>query len=163
MTKYRVLERPNLIEFLQVLHKLPQDEKDWWACTGGQPFDAQKAAAQMVVRDDPAWVLYADEEPIAIAGFTEVRPGVWQDWMFSTPVAWTDHWREVSKQCRRGIDALLREGAHRVQCISLASRTEAHRWYRVLGYELEGRLRAYGAGGEDALIFSKVRTPHGVE
>jgi len=99
----------------------------------------------------------AGDEPILVAGFSELRPGVYQDWALTTPEAWTTHWRSVTKMARRVMDEMLRRGAHRLQCVSLASRIHAHRWYRPLGLELEGTLRSYGANGEDALMFSRLR------
>jgi hypothetical protein len=60
------------------------------------------------------------------------------------------------------MDFMLRETAHRLQCVSLASRIHAHRWYRPLGLRLEGTLAGYGVNGEDALMYSRLRTPDGL-
>jgi hypothetical protein len=93
--------------------------------------------------------------------FNQLRPGVWQDWMFSTPEAWSKHWRGVTKIARRVMDFMLQGEAHRLQCVSLASRIHAHRWYRPLGLEQEGTLRGYGVNGEDAIMFARLRVPDG--
>jgi hypothetical protein len=92
-----------------------------------------------------------------VAGFDQIRPGVWQDWLLSTPAAWDKYWRSVTKISRRVMDEMLQQGAHRLQCVSLASRIHAHRWYRPLGLEREGLLRAYGVNGEDAVMYSRLR------
>jgi hypothetical protein len=152
---------PGLVDFLQVAHKLPEDEREQYEAFAGEPFNPERVAAAYSLRPGPRWVLVAGGEPIVVAGFDMIRPGVWQDWLFSTPEAWTVHWRSVTKISRRVMDAMLRTSAHRLQCVSLASRIHAHRWYRPLGLELEGTLRGYGVNGEDALIFSRLRTPDG--
>lgn len=152
---------PSLIDFLQVLSRLPADEIEQIEAFSGAPFNVEKVAALYSLREGPKWVLCADNRPIAIAGFDMIRPGVWQDWMFSTPEAWTDHWRTVTKHVRRVMEVMLREDAHRLQCVSLASRTAAHKWYGVLKLEREGVLRDYGVNREDAIMFSRVRYPDG--
>lgn len=157
VAKYQVFRSPTVIDFLTVCHRLPADEIEQFEAFAGEPYDPDRVAAIYSLKGGPAWVMTADDKPIAIAGFDQVRPGVWQDWMFSTPEAWSDHWRALTRQCRKGMDAMLRTEAHRLQCVSLATRTRAHRWYGVLGLEQEGPLRRYGAAGQDAIMFSRVR------
>lgn len=158
---YAVYKGPKLIDFLQVLGKLPDDEVDQFEAFTGEKFDVERVASVYSLREGPAWVLTVEGQPIVIAGFDMLRPGVWQDWLFSTPVAWEKHWRLVTKMSRKVMDAMLQSGAHRLQCVSLASRIHAHRWYRPLGLRLEGTLHGYGVNGEDALIFARLRDPNG--
>jgi hypothetical protein len=160
MTKFAVHRNPNLGDFVAVCLQLPADEREQFEAFTGNPYDPGQVAAAFSLRAGPSWVITADEIPIVVAGFDLIRPGVWQDWLFSTPQAWdAQHWRSVTKICRKAMDALLRGDAHRLQCVSLASRIHAHRWYRPLGLELEGTLRGYGVNGEDALMFSRLRIP----
>jgi|GEM_PF-445439 len=152
------LVKPLLADYLAVCYRLPEDERrQWSAFSDGGPFDPEAMAIQLAASPGPRWALVTSRgEPIAIGGFTWLRPRVWQDWLISTSAAWTDHWRTVSKTCRRIIDRMLATEARRIQCVALAERTRAHAWYRVLGYEREGLLRAYGAHGEDAVMFARV-------
>jgi hypothetical protein len=154
ITVYRGAE---LIDFLQVCSKLPADEIEQFEAFTGEPYNWQRAAALFSQRPGPSWVIVADGTPIVVAGFDQIRPGVWQDWLLSTPAAWDKYWRSVTKISRRVMDEMLQQGAHRLQCVSLASRIHAHRWYRPLGLEREGLLRAYGVNGEDAVMYSRLR------
>lgn len=147
-----------LFDLLRVCHRLPGDEKEQWEIFSGEKFDAEKVSAIYSLMDCPKWVIVAENEPIVVGGFTQIRPGVWQDWMFSTPEAWTLHWRPVTRIARRVMDGMLRTEAHRLQCVSLASRHQAHKWYRPLGYEAEGTLLGYGVHGEHAIMFSRLRS-----
>lgn len=159
--KVEVFRSPKLADFAAVVSRLPEDERDQYEAFTGEPFDPQRVSAVFSLRSGPSWVLLADERPIIVAGFDMIRHGVWQDWLFSTPEAWDErHWRTVTRHCRRAMDAMLRTTAHRLQCVSLASRIKAHEWYRVLGLKLEGPLRAYGVNGEDALMFARTGVPH---
>lgn len=151
------LTKPLLADYLYVCHRLPDDEKQQWvAFSDGQPFDADRMALHLASNPGPKWVLVKQSgEPLVIGGFTYLRPEVWQDWLIGTPEAWEHHWRSISKHCRRVMDAMLKTEAHRIQCVSLASRTKAHAWYRVLGYRFEAILRKYGANGEDAVMYAR--------
>lgn len=155
------LAKPMLMDYAIVCHQLPEDQRRQWVALGsGQPFDSEEMALQLASRSDPAWTgIGLDGKPIFVGGFSYIRPGVWQDWLITTPEAWTDHWRAVSKVCRRMVDAML-EDAHRIQCVALADRTRAHEWYRVLKYEFEGVLHGYGAEGQDAVMYARVKN-HG--
>lgn len=159
MIEYMVYKNPTLTDYMQVLPMLPVDEIEQYEAFSGETFDAERLAAIYSLHQGPRWVLTADGSPIVIAGFDEIRKGVWQDWLFSTPAAWSPaHWKRVTKECKRTMTVMLQTVAHRLQCVSLASRLDAHRWYGAIGLELEGPLRRYGAGGQDALMFSRVRS-----
>lgn len=160
---YQIYRGPKLVDFMHVCYQLPQDEIEQYEAFSGEKFDPDAVAAVYSLRPGPAWVLTADDKPIVIAGFDRIRPGVWQDWLLSTPVAWEKYWRGVTKYCCRVMDAMLQSEAHRLQCVSLASRIHAHRWYRPLGLKLEGTLHGYGVNGEDAYMFARLRDPDGHE
>lgn len=148
----------SLIDAILVCNRVPEDEREQYTVFTGQPYNMEDAAISAVSAPGVKWTIMDDERtPIAIGGFVPLRPGVLQDWMHSTPLAWDRHGRAVTRLCRRVMDELLRTDAHRLQCVSLRSRTAAHRWYGALGLELEGTLCGYGTNGEDALIFSRVR------
>lgn len=157
----RLHEGTTLTEMLLVAHSMPADEQEQYEAFTGLEYVAEDAAAKWYMLPGPKWTIYGDGTPIVVAGFVELRPGVWQDWLFSTPTAWTRHWRSVTKHCRRVMDGMLQGPAHRLQCISLASRVQAHRWYRTLRLEREATIHAYGVNGEDAVMFYRLRGTDG--
>lgn len=152
----QLYQNPQLVDFLQVMSALRADELAQYEAFSGEEFNAQRVAAFMALQTGPRWVVVRGDTPVAVAGFDLIRPGVWQDWMFSTDGAWEPGaWRSVTKHVRKGMTAMLQSGAHRLQCVSLASRVQAHAWYRVLGLRQEGVLRRYGVNGEDAIMFAR--------
>lgn len=156
--KFEVFKRPTLSDILLICDRLPEDEREQWEAFTGHPFDRDTMALSIASKSGPSWVLCLDGQPLCAAGYDYVRPGVWQDWMINTPEAFGRHWRTTTKHVKRGMDAMLDQtDAHRLQCVSLASRIHAHRWYAVLGLAPEGTLRAYGANGEDAIMFARVK------
>jgi hypothetical protein len=157
----KIYRSPQLVEFIMICNRLPDDERGQYEAFTGEAYDPDRVAASHFLRGGPSWVVVADGEPIVIAGFDMVRDGVWQDWLLSTPVAWERHWRPVTRLARHVMDFMLQGPARRLQCVSLASRIHAHRWYRPLGLRLEGTLSGYGVNGEDALMFSRLRSPDG--
>jgi hypothetical protein len=158
-----LLAYPRLVDLMAVCHNLCDDERHQYEVFAARPYDPDTVAATYFLKPDPKWVIVADNFPVIVAGFTQLRPGVWQDWLFSTPDAWIEkNWRSVTRHCRRVMDGMLRSEAHRLQCLSLASRTNAHKWYRPLGLvRTGGTLHGYGANGEDALMFERLRSPDG--
>ena len=148
---------PTLADIYLVCSNVQADQVEQFEAFTGQKYDAGVVSASYHLRPGPKWVLTERDQPIGVAGFDHIRPGVWQDWMFTTERCWDPHWRAITKHTRRAMDAMLKTEAHRLQCVSLASRIHAHKWYRVLGLQLEGTLRGYGANGEDALMFARTR------
>jgi hypothetical protein len=150
-------KKATLIQFLQVCNNMPEDERDQYEAFSGRKYDVQEAALGFANRSGPNWVLCAGDQPLCIAGFDYIRPGVWQDWMITTPDCWGPYWRSVTKHTKRVMDAMLETEAHRLQCVSLRSRIQAHKWYRVLGLKQDGILPGYGADGQDAILFSRCK------
>ncbi|MGH8259279.1 MAG: hypothetical protein ACREUG_06265 [Steroidobacteraceae bacterium] len=153
------LVAPTILDFISVCRQLPADERRQLEAFEGAPYVADEVAVRFAASAGPRWALVTapGAQPVIIGGFTWVRQGVWQDWLLSTPAAWDQHWRTVSKVCRRIMDRMVGNEAHRLQCIALADRTSAHAWYRILKYDFEGRLRKFGAKGEDAVVYGRVR------
>lgn len=157
-----LFKKPTLSDLLLICDRLCSDEREQYEAFYGKPFNRDAMAIGLVTKPGPSWVLCADGRPLCAAGFDYVRPGVWQDWMVNTPEAFGVHWRSTTKQVRRVMDGMLDQAnTHRLQCVSLSTRTNAHRWYRVLGLAPEGTLRAYGANGQDAIMFSRVKQQNG--
>lgn len=153
-----IIQGALLTDLLWVCSQLPEDEREQYRAFCGAAYNPDDAAAMFYLRQGPKWTVLAGNEAILVAGFDQLRPGVWQDWALTSPKAWTpESWRSVTRSARKVMDWMLQNGAHRLQCVSLASRIHAHRWYRPLGLELEGTLRSYGVNGEDAMMFSRLR------
>ncbi len=147
-----------LIDIISVCAEACEDEREQYQAFTGREFDPDTAAREIAAKDGPSWTICVDEKPVIVGGFDFMRPGVWQDWMVSTRQAWGATARmPVSRRVRRVMDRMLETEAHRLQCISLRSRIQAHKWYRVLGLRQEAALEAYGAEGEDAILFARVR------
>lgn len=149
---------PKLLDLYSICTRLREDERIQIEAFTGEPFDPEEIAKQHAMKTGAKWLMCNDQEiPVAAAGFDYIRKGVYQDWMIGTDEAWEGHWRAIHKHTRRCMDAMLAKHAHRLQCVSLASRIHAHDWYAVLGLAPEGTLRGYGANGEDFIMFAKGR------
>jgi len=157
MTQIVLYNTPKVSDLLQICWELPSDEREQIEACTGRAYDADAQALSLAQRNGPSWVLCDESKPIAAAGFDIIRPGVYQDWMVNTHSAFDQHWRTTTKHVKRVMDAMLRTSAHRLQCVSLRSRVQAHAWYRVLGYREGGLLEAYGANGEDFLMFYRLK------
>jgi hypothetical protein len=158
----QVYTNPLLLDFIKVCISLPQDEREQLESFTGEPYTVDGAAVGNFTTAGPKWVIKADDEPIAIGGFVPQRPGVWRDFMLTTPAVWEKHWFPVTRIARKAMDAMFTsEQAHRLECIApmkrLADRSCIEKWYRILGYTREAPLWRYCADGSDAVIFSRVK------
>jgi hypothetical protein len=157
----KIYNNPFLLDFIKVCASMPEDERKQLEAFTGQAYDIDGAALGNYTVPGPKWVVKKDDAPICIGGFVPQRPGVWRDFMLTTPAAW-DNWFTVTRMCRRAMDAMFDSGeAHRLECLTpanrLAQRPEIENWYRVVGYTREATLWRYLADGSDAVIFSRVR------
>ena len=149
-----------LVSDLVILsHSMRPDEKaQWCAVTGAAEYDADAAARMLAGLTGISYCLVgADGTPQVAAGFEQVRPKVWQAWMAGTLDAWRDHWKLLTRECKRRGDELLASGAaNRLQILAMPEREAAHRWYEALGYHFEVQHARYFADGSDAVCY--VRT-----
>jgi hypothetical protein len=157
----QVYTNPFLLDFVNVCSRMPQDEREQLEAFTGEPYDIDSAAVGNFTVPGPKWVIKSDDEPIVIGGFVPQRPGVWRDFMLTTPEAW-QHWFTLTRICRRVMDAMFISGqAHRLECVApaarLSSRPEIVKWYKVLGYTQEGHHYGYCANGADAISFARVK------
>jgi hypothetical protein len=157
----QVYTNPLLLDFVKVCINMPQDEIEQLEAFTGEKFNIDGAAVGNFTVPGPKWVIKADDEPICIGGFVPQRPGVYKDFMLTTPEGWDKHWFAVTRIARRAMDAMLANGAHRLECITpanrLAARPKIEQWYGLLGYTREAPLWRYCADGTDAVIFSRVK------
>lgn len=153
-----VHQNPKLLDYIDVASRITDSERDQWEAFTGQAYDVDSVAIAAFTWAGPKWSLHLGDRPLAVGGFLPVSRGVWQEWMISTDECWSDaNWKQATRHCRAAFDAMLKTEAHRLQCVSLASRIQVHKWYRLLGLQFEHRIHAYGADGEDALVFYRLR------
>lgn len=160
-TKQPQLVTPLLVDFVYVCQRLPEDQRRQWTALSfqGEPYDPDRAAIALAAKCCPKWCLvHPDGTPIAIGGYDMIREGVFQDWLIGTEEGWRDHWRAITKACNRVMKRMLETEAHRLQCVALADRTMAHKWFRSVGLKYEGTLRGYGYNGEDAVMYARTRS-----
>ncbi len=149
---------PLVQDFARIAQDMRPDEiAQSLAFTGRGAYSADLVARALLASDGPQFVLVDRAGmPVAVGGFEPVGPGVFETWGIGTLAGWGKHWRAITKQSRRQMDRLFAAGAHRIQIISLASRTQAHGWYvNGLGMTFEGVLRGYCADGSDAVIHAR--------
>jgi hypothetical protein len=139
------------------MHMRADEQAQWCALTGRGEYDADLCARGMAAIGGVSWCLYGrDGRPFCAGGFEEVRPKVWQTWMAGTDEGWKRHWRTITKEARRCMAGLFAHGAQRIQTYALASRTEAHEWYRRgLLQDYEGTHRAFFADGQDGVCYAR--------
>lgn len=147
---------PTLLDFIRVCDGLRADERVQIEASSGVPYDFEHVAATCYGLPGPKWICHDGGVPVAIIGYIMQRPGVWRDWMLSTDPAWKQP-IAMTRYCRFIMKSMIDAGAHRLECVSLANRPEAHKWYRSVGLKFEGILRAWGTKGEDAMSFIRLR------
>lgn len=156
------LEQPLLTDMLRVCLRLEDEQRLQWEALEGVEYDPEALCLDVASKPGPKWALVdKDGHAFAVGGFVSIADGVWQDWLLTTSAAWTLYPLVTTKACRQMVDALLDgEDARRVQAMVLANREKVRAWYRTIGYEHEGTLRAYAPSGEDVVIYGKV-SKHG--
>jgi hypothetical protein len=158
----QVYNNPLLLDFVKCAILMPQDERDQVRAFSGEEFDIDGCAVGCYTQLGPKWVAKDDNEPLVVGGFVPQRPGVWRDFLLTTPNAWLPgNAFRITLGCRRVMNAMFKSGeAHRLECIvpesRISSRPELVEWYRVLGYQQEATLRAYLADGSNAVVFARV-------
>jgi len=91
----------------------------------------------------------SDGEPVAFLGYAVRHPTLGEAFAGGTekfPMAAMTLTRYALKVMK---PELLQAGIRRLQCQSLATHVEAHRWLGWLGFRRECLLREYGRGGKD--------------
>jgi hypothetical protein len=157
----QVYTNPLLLDFIQVCINMPQDEREQLEAFTGEKYDVDCAAIGNFTVPGPKWVIKDGDTVLCIGGFVPQRPGVYRDFMLTTPAAWDQHWFGITRVARRAMDAMLKTTAHRLECVApanrLAYRPEIEKWYSVLQYKKEATLYGYCANGADAILFSRVK------
>lgn len=152
----KLFHNPDLLTILHCARNLKADEIRQVEAWAGGKYDPDATAAMCFQAPWAKWAVWGDDKPVCVGGFQLLRPGVWTVWMLSTPEAWGKHRFAVTRSAKAVLDGLIQTGAHRVECTSLADRTEAHKWYtRCLGFRFESTMLGWGSNGEDAMLFAR--------
>lgn len=161
-----VYTNPLLGDFLYAAIHLSLDEREQLEAFVGQKYDVDAVAVGNFMVPGPKWVAKVDDIVLCVGGFKQQRPGVWRDYMLTTPLAWDRRYAfTITRTCRRLMDSMFKSGqAHRIECIApasrLAQRPELERWYRFFGYHSEGVRHGYCSNGADAVAFARVDHGH---
>jgi hypothetical protein len=154
----KLFHNPDLPTFLYCARNLKADELRQIEALTGSQYDPDPWAASVFMSPWLKWSVFGDDMPVCVGGYQPIRPGVWSVWMLSTPEAWGKHRFAVTRAAKTTLAGLFDNGAHRIECVSLADRLDAHKWYtRCLGFHLEGIIVGWGAKGEDAFMFARTR------
>jgi hypothetical protein len=144
----------SLTSILLVCTQLPNDEQDLIEAITGAEYDASQVAVQAFNSAGPAWTLLIGDTPLAVGGFTRMRPGVARTWMYATSDAWERFGREITVTVRDIVRRMLADGhVHRIETVTLASRFHARQWYETIGLTLESTMPKYCADGQDAVMY----------
>lgn len=129
----------------------------------GKPFEPSRVATQLALMALPGlvWTFYewspGPATPVAVGGFTPVRPGVLQTWFMHNPGAWArgHDISELVAQCY--FDAFKDQTVRRIETVTLASRTRARAWYEHLGLTCESTACKASASGADLVTYVALR------
>lgn len=97
-----------------------------------------------------------DGEPVAVGAVVEQRANVGTLLFLAT-----DRFPEIALPLTRFIrqrlfPSMRAAGVHRLECVSIAGHTAAHRWVKALGLTQEAVMPGYGRGGETFIQFAWV-------
>lgn len=151
---------PRVEDYAYIAARLRPDEQEQFAAfVGAERYNPDTAARAWLLTGGLAYCLIdAEGRPFALGWFEQLRPGVWETSGIGTMDGWARHWYAITRESRRRMAALFADGAHRIQIVALASRTEACAWYeKGLGMQREGVLRGHCANGADAVVYSRIK------
>lgn len=154
------LTAPTVLDYAYLTARMrAQEVRHFLALSGLDRYDPDIAARAMAMQPGPAFCLHAPNGyPIAAAGFIPERRGVYEAWMLGNDEAWTYHWRTITRICRREMDRLFQQGAHRIHVITAPDHTKVREWYvRGLRMRFEGILTGYCADGSDMAMYARTR------
>ncbi len=111
-------------------------------------FDLAPLAEQNLV-----WTGEHNDKVVAMGGIVPIWPGRGMAWMWMSDVSG----RHMVKIHREVEKFLIKSPFRRVEATVDIGFEPGVRWMKMLGFELEGYLRAYKPDGGDMLMFARVR------
>lgn len=149
---------PSLLELLMVFTKLRAWEQWHIEATTGTLYNAEEAAVITFQQAGPKWVILDGRDPVAVIGFVPHRKGVYEAWMASTDTAWKRP-IDMTRIVRILFRSMFALDAKRIQHVVLDGLPAITAWYRSIWLNFEGKMRAWGAKGETALIYACTEIP----
>lgn len=148
---------------LAVCRAAPEEERATFEKMVGAPYQADAFAIEAMNFPGYHWAVHtADDALVAVGGFIPQRAGILRTWFLGLDAAWVQG-NGVTELVYDTIQQVLdRQLAHRVETITLASRTRARAWYGSIGLTYESTLRGYCADGSDAVLYVALRDPEKV-
>jgi len=103
-----------------------------------------------------AWTIMDNDKVVASGGVIFYWPGVGEGWMLVTKRA-RAYPLALIKVMKKGIDAASREmKLNRIHATVKCDDRQALRLAKILGFQVEGRLRRYGPDGKDYFMCGRV-------
>lgn len=153
-----ILRDPNLVDTALCAMNLLQTDRDQWLEFGGLDYSSVDAIAlECWGYPGPKWAICTEDGmPLAVAGCRRMRQHVYQSWFLSGTELWT-HGKAVTDITRKVMLEMLARDAHRIETLTLASRTEARSWYESVGLHFEAEFPNYGISGAAAAQYAITR------
>jgi ribosomal protein S18 acetylase RimI-like enzyme len=126
------------------------------AQAGVQPLLGDPAYGASLAQAGPCYSAVVDGVVIACAGLIPQWQGRAVAWALISNAA-GPHFLGVHRAVRR---ALQVHDFRRVETGVVVDFEEGHRWAKMLGFEREGRMRAYTPDGRDCDLYARVREEH---
>lgn len=113
--------------------------------------------AHVLVAAGPCWTMRFRGRVVACAGLGIHWPGRAEAWAFIAGDLPRAAWPALHRTVARGLaEAAPRLGLRRIEAACAMGWGPGARWLRMLGFELEGPLRAYGPDGRDFLRYARI-------
>lgn len=151
------IDAPTRQDVIEVATKMrAQDEAEFLAATReAEKDDFVALLAWRFTQDDNSFCAYLDERPVAVGAVIDYGDGVLQIGMFATDDFPRIAFPLTKFVLKRLFPRYAAQGFRRVECLSLASYDEAHRWIDALGLKRVGRFDGVGVAGEDFVQFAR--------
>lgn len=155
-----VLTDMTLIDALVVCKGVAREEKVQIEAFTGLKFDEQNVAMSCMNAPGHKFAARVKEtgEPLVVGGFIPVGPTVFRTYMLATERGWAEHGVEITRHVIKAFRFIEKNQAHtRIETLCLASREKAQDWYKRIGMHLESQMPGYGASGERAVLYVRVK------
>lgn len=159
-TKWR-LAPPTLRDLIILCAQMRADEiEQWLALVDPEPFDFERAAHWCYGLPGVKFSLFgADSQLLVAGGYFPMGNGIMRSWMVGTQASWDQYWRTITEATNFFMECLLEDGYRRLETYALSSRELTGKWYtKGCKMQAEGVLRAYGNGGENVTVYSRLAT-----
>lgn len=126
-----------------------------------RPLLADPGYAAALARPGLAWTALAGGTPVGCAGFLDQGGGRWLAWALIGRDMPRRGWLAATRAVQLRIDRLRARGARRLEAVVHVAFAPGHRWVELLGFRLEGIMRAYDPEGADCALYARILTEAG--